>query len=78
MEMKVTRATRYEDLPQLLTPAEVCIVMGLGRSTIYKMFESGEIPSVRIGRQIRVPKSGLPRIVRLNTEDFKLNHNGVF
>lgn len=46
----------------LLTPdPEVMHVTGLGRTTIYKLIATGEIPSVRIGRAVRVPAAALQR-----------------
>jgi excisionase family DNA binding protein len=39
----------------LLTPAEVAVRLGLSRSKVYRMIERGELPSLRIGRAVRVP-----------------------
>jgi excisionase family DNA binding protein len=40
----------------LLRPAEVSVLLGLSRSKVYRMIESGELPSLRIGRAVRVPR----------------------
>ena len=55
----VSRTTPVEALPELLTPEEFRTVAGLGRATTYELIRSGQIPSVRFGRQIRIPKSAL-------------------
>ncbi len=43
----------------LLKPAEVSELAGLGKSKTYELIASGEIPSVRIGRSVRVPADRL-------------------
>ena len=43
----------------LLKPNEVTEMLGIGRSRIYEMLATGELPSVRIGRCIRVPVNAL-------------------
>jgi excisionase family DNA binding protein len=45
----------------LLKPSEVCQVMGVGRSLVYSLIAQGVIPSVRLGRSIRVPKASLEK-----------------
>jgi len=39
----------------LLKPTEAAEVIGLGRSKTYQLISSGVIPSVRIGKSVRVP-----------------------
>ena len=61
----ITRTTPVQALPELLTPEEFRTVAGLGRATTYDLIRSGQIPSVRFGRAIRIPKSALlPRAER--------------
>jgi excisionase family DNA binding protein len=55
----VTRFTKYEDLPELLTPEEARQFLGLGRTGIYEAIRTGRLASVRFGRLIRVPRSAL-------------------
>ena len=56
---QVSRTTPVDELPELLTPEEFRTVAGLGRATTYELIRSGQIPSVRFGRAIRIPKSAL-------------------
>lgn len=42
----------------LLSPDEACEALGIKRSTLFKMLESGEIPSIKIGRLRRIPVDG--------------------
>jgi excisionase family DNA binding protein len=55
----VTRFTKYDDLPELLTPDEARAFLGVGRWTIYEAIRTGRIRSVRFGRRIRVPCAAL-------------------
>ena len=45
----------------LLKPAEVGYVAGLGKSKTYALIAAGVIPSVRIGKSVRVPADRLRR-----------------
>ena len=45
----------------LLKPSEVGQILGIGRSLVYELIASGQIPSVRLGRCIRVPAESLQR-----------------
>jgi excisionase family DNA binding protein len=39
----------------LLTPVEAAAALGIGRSKVYELLQSGQLPSVHIGRCRRVP-----------------------
>ncbi len=43
----------------VLTVEEVADLLHIGRSTAYKAVRRGQLPSVRIGRRVLVPTSGL-------------------
>lgn len=47
----------------LLRPSEAGDLLGVGRSKIYALLASGEIPSVRVGHSVRVPAEALKRWV---------------
>ena len=34
-------------------------ILGIGRNTAYELVRSGKIRSIRIGRQLRIPKDAL-------------------
>jgi len=42
-------------------PSEAADALGLGRSKTYELIASGTLPSVRIGKSIRVPVEALRR-----------------
>ena len=43
----------------LLTPVEAATALGIGRSKLYELIQSGQLPSVRIGTCRRVPAEAL-------------------
>jgi excisionase family DNA binding protein len=43
----------------LLRPGEAAELIGLGRSKVYALIASGELPTVRIGGSVRVPLDAL-------------------
>ena len=48
----------------LLKIPEVCIATGLGRSTVYQLLDQPDgLPTVRIGRAVRVPAASVRRWV---------------
>lgn len=59
---KVTRATPIGELPEFLSPEEFRDYVGLGRSTVYDLLRRDEIPHVKFGRCIRIPKAALRRV----------------
>ncbi len=47
----------------LLKPMEVAELIGIGRTKIYEMLARGELPSIHIGRVVRIPVSALNKWV---------------
>jgi excisionase family DNA binding protein len=43
----------------LLRPTEAAEAIGIGRSKVYELLASGELPSIRIGASVRVPVDAL-------------------
>lgn len=52
---------------ELLTVEEVQAVLGIGRWKAYRMIERGELPTLRVGRLVRVPRSALMDWIAMNT-----------
>jgi excisionase family DNA binding protein len=44
---------------QLLSIAQLCQELGMGKTWVYRRLRSGEIPSVRLGRSIKVRREEL-------------------
>lgn len=45
--------------PLLLRMTEVADLLGLSRSKVYELASRSEIPTVRLGRSVRVPRAAL-------------------
>ncbi len=51
--------TSPSDEVLLMRAEEVAHTLGLSRSKIYQMMSGGALPTVRVGRAVRVPKAAL-------------------
>lgn len=54
--MIVERSTSFDDLPLTLQVEELMPILGIGRNTAYELIRCGKIHSIRIGKQLRIPK----------------------
>lgn len=52
----------------LLRAAEVAETLRVGRATAYELMASGQLPVVRVGRSVRVPRAALEAWVRKQTQ----------
>ena len=46
-------------LPIVFTPAEAMDILGVGKNTMYRLLNSGELRGVRIGRSWRITSNAL-------------------
>ncbi len=53
------RPTSFDDLPLTIRVEELMPILGVGRNAAYELVRSGQIRSVRIGRQLRIPKDAV-------------------
>lgn len=51
------------DMPDVLTPAEVMQILRMGRSKFYIAIREGQIPSIRLGRKILIPKAAIQEML---------------
>ena len=54
--MKHSAYTSYDDLPLMLSVAEVAAVLGISRAGAYELARSSGFPALKIGSRIVVPK----------------------
>jgi len=54
--------------PLLLKAGDVAKLLGLGRSKVFAMLAVGELPVIRIGRSVRVPRVALEGWIAEQTE----------
>jgi excisionase family DNA binding protein len=57
----VGRRTPSGQLPLLLTIRDVEAELQLGRTRTYELIRSGQLPVIRLGRAVRVPREALRR-----------------
>jgi len=62
------RRMRLADLPEYARVRDVAALLGLSRSEVYRMIESGELPCTRVSEaSVRVPKAELTEWLRERT-----------
>ena len=49
----------YDELPLTLRVEDLMPILDIGRNTAYELVRSGKVRSIRIGRQLRIPKDAL-------------------
>ena len=49
---------------RLLSPQEVCRELKADRGSVYRMLSSGEIPSLRLGRAVKVRRADLKEYIK--------------
>ena len=54
--MKHSAYTSYDELPLMLSVAEVASVLGISRAGAYELARSNSFPALKIGNRIVVPK----------------------
>ena len=56
-----------DELPVTLRVEELMPILGIGRNIAYELVRSGRLRSIRVGRQVRIPKNALIEFLE-NTE----------
>jgi excisionase family DNA binding protein len=59
-----------EDLPAVLTVDEVAALLRTGRTATYEAVRRGDLPSLRVGRKVRIPRDRLLEL--LNGSDHRV------
>ena len=54
-----TKYRSYDELPLTLRVEDLTSILDIGRNTAYELVRSGKIRSIRIGRQLRIPKDAI-------------------
>ena len=49
----------YDELPLTLRGEDLMPILDIGRNTAYELVRCGTIRSIRIGKQLRIPKDAL-------------------
>jgi excisionase family DNA binding protein len=64
-----------DELPRVLTVEEAAQVLRIGRTAAYEAVRRGEVPSIRVGRRLLVPRHRLEALVGPLSEH-DLDHRG--
>ncbi len=59
---------------QLLTGDEVAKILRISRAYAYRLMQQGIIPTVRLGRSVRVSYESLSLFIRENSRQHQLDH----
>ena len=58
----------------LLTPSAVAKLLGIGRTKAYQLTAAGILPTIKIGRCVRVPAAALQEWIAANTSSPGSDH----
>lgn len=61
------QSSNTTELPSLLTPIQVSQCLQISRALSYRLLRDGELPSVRIGRVVRVKPTDLQAFIAAST-----------
>jgi excisionase family DNA binding protein len=54
---------QLDQAPDILTVPEAASLLRVGKGSVYESCRRGELPSVRIGRRLLIPKAALMRLL---------------
>ncbi len=63
-EVRCVVETRQADNRLLCKPGEAAEMLNLAKSTVYHLVASGELPSVRVGKAIRISREAIDKWIR--------------
>jgi excisionase family DNA binding protein len=65
--MSTTETITYSKLAlverELLSPVEAAHVLGMGRTKVYELIQTGAIQSMKIGKSRRIPRREIDRYI---------------
>ncbi len=54
----------FDGYPDILNACDVRKILSIGKDTLYRLLENGDIKSIRIGRIYKIPKLYLEEFIR--------------
>ena len=60
---------RFDQLPDMITVKQLSQFLGIGKNLTYRLIREGKIPCIKLGRNIRVPKSMLQIYLKKRTNN---------
>lgn len=52
-----------QEPPLLLRAEEAARLLGLGRSTVFGLLATGDLPAIRVGRSVRVSRTAIEQFI---------------
>lgn len=53
----------FNSYPDVLSVKQLCEMLDIGKNTAYKLLQSGEIKSIKIGKVYKIPKKYLKEYI---------------
>ena len=53
----------FNSYPDILSVKQLCEVLDIGKNTAYKLLQSGEIKSIKIGKVYKIPKKEVEKYI---------------
>ena len=66
----------HADMPAVLTVEEAAQVLRIGRGAAYEAVRRGDIPAVRVGRSLRVPRHQLDAMLGIEPPAVRCEEGG--
>ena len=60
---------QLSDYEEVLLPKDIMEILHISRSTVYKLLDTGEIKSIRVGNAYRIPKRNLTAFMFPESKD---------
>ena len=57
----------FNSYPDVLSVKQLCEVLDIGKNTAYRLLQSGEIKSIKIGKVYKIPKKSLKDYIIKNS-----------
>ena len=51
----------FNSYPDVLSVKQLCEILNIGKNTAYRLLQSGEIKSIKIGKVYKIPKKEVRR-----------------
>ncbi len=57
----------FNSYPDVLSVKQLCEILDIGKNTAYRLLQSGEIKSIKIGKVYKIPKKSLKDYIAKNS-----------
>lgn len=57
------KGRHIKDYPDILTVPEMCVMIGVGRATGYRLLQERKISYFKLGKKIQIPKQSILKYI---------------